>query len=162
MRSARMTRSWLLPALGILGLLFFTGCPEPEGQGPITVDQRQDWQSRRDRDEPVAILRATSSADLVTRQRGLRVMLDEQRDVMNRLSRETSLSRVSTGMADRLRNALSECDGDLDGIARDISALSSEEGMALDDIRDQQDTLKDRLRRVAARLARMESALRAE
>ena len=146
--------------LGVFGVLFFTGCPEPEGQGPITVvDQPRpiEREEQVDRDDD---LRGTSSADLVTRQRGLRVMLTEQRDVVQRLSRETSVSRVSTSTADRLRTALAECDRDLDGVERSISLLSNEDAMPLEEIRSQQDELKARLRRVAARLARMESALK--
>lgn len=141
-----MTR-WLT---ALLGCLFLAGCPQampPEPPGPIVVQQDDPRDFRDD---------SSDGAEAQTRQRALRVMAAEQRSVVTRKMR---FVRIDTRTLERIREALSTSDQDLSSIERAIDALGQDDSLSSADRKERQDELKDRLRRIATRLALMEAAI---
>jgi hypothetical protein len=150
-----MTR-WLTALLGCT--LFLCGCPQeavppepPEPPSPIVVVQ-DDPRDRRDD--------VSDGTEEQTRQRGLRVMAAEQRNIVNALDQQTRFVRTSTRMTERVRAALLASENELTSIDRAIEALGRDDSLSPQDRHQQQDELKARLRRLASRLALMETALR--
>jgi hypothetical protein len=147
-----MTR-WLV---ALLGSAFLLGCPPerppwpPWPPGPVEVEERG----------PGVAEESSVVGDEETRQRGLRVMAAEQRAVVIKLDEATRFSRVSTRMTERVRAALATSDQELTTIERAIDALGREDSLSFDERHARQDELKERLRRLASRLEKMETALR--
>jgi hypothetical protein len=151
-RWSLMTR-WLTALLGCT--LFLAGCPQealppepPEPPSPIVVvpdDRRDD---------------SADDAEEQTRHRALRVMAAEQRNIVNTLDQQTRFVRTSTRMTERVRAALIASESELTSIDRAIDALGRDDSLSPQDRHERQDELKVRLRRLASRLALMETALR--
>src|SRR4051812_9201746 len=105
-----MTRS-LTALTALLGCtLFLAGCPQaplapepPEPPGPVVVEP----DDRRDARDNV-----TDGSEEQTRQRGLRVMAAEQRNIVNALDQQTRFVRTSTRMTERVRAALLASDSE--------------------------------------------------
>jgi hypothetical protein len=142
----------------LLACLFAFGCsqnipPEPpEPPRPLVVVEPDDPLP-----PPVS---PVSAADQDTRQTGLRVMATEQRALLQALENETRFERTSFGAHTRVRQALFETHRDLSAVERAISVLGDDESMSAEDRHVRQDELKERLRRLATRLALMENAVR--
>lgn len=144
-----MTR-WLT---ALLGCLFLAGCPQlppepPPPPPPLAVvpdDVRDD---------------SSDGAEDQTRQRALRVMASEQRDVVNALDQQTRFVRVASRTTERVRAALIASERELSSIERAIDQLGRDDSLSAQGLRERQAELKDRLRRLASRLALMETAFR--
>ena len=104
----------------LLGCLFLAGCGEtlppqpplaPDPPGPIVVVQEP-------RDD------AADGTEAQTRQRALRVMATEQRDLMNELGQATRFVRTSSTMTQRVRSALSTCEDELTSIESGIASVA--------------------------------------
>jgi hypothetical protein len=148
-----MTR-WLT---ALLGSLFLAGCPQalppepPEPPGPIVVVQDE----RRELPDD-----SSGGAEEQTRHRALRVMASEQRSIVNALEQQTRFARISTRTNERVRAAVFASEQELTSIERAIDALGRNDSLSSEDRHERQDELKERLRRLASRLALMETALR--
>ena len=145
-----MTR-WLT---ALLGCLFLAGCPQaipPEAPGPILVlpDDGRDV-----RDEP------TDGSEEHTRQRALRVFASEQRTLVSSLDDGLRFVRTRTSTMQRLREALVSNERELSSIERAIDLLGHDDALPSDERRERQGDLKERLRRLASRLAILETTLR--
>ena len=146
-----MTR-WLT---ALLGCLFLAGCPQlppvppqpPEPPGlPVVPDEVPNDGSHGDV-EP-------------TRHHALRVMASEQRNVVNALDQETRFVRASGRATDRVRAALVASERELSSIDRAIDGLGRNDSLSSETRHAREDDLKDRLRRLASKLALMETVLR--
>ncbi|MBX3190554.1 MAG: hypothetical protein KF819_26370 [Labilithrix sp.] len=148
-----MTRSLLVVASSIV-LAGLVGCSGSHRDSefpdrPIVIEDRErDRDDRDDRDEE-------------TRRTALRIFAAEQRSALESLDDETRFVRASSGTARRVREAIVTTSRALGDIEHDIATLDrSMEDMSRSEIRERQDDLKDRLRRVATRVSNIELAVR--
>jgi len=145
-----MTR-WLA---ALLGCLFLAGCPQaipPEEPRPILVLPDDGRDVRDD---------SSDGADEQTRQRALRVFASEQRSVVNGLEDGVRFVRVGSRTRERLRAELVSSERELSSIERAIEVLGRNDSLSFEDRHQRQDELKDQLRRLASRLALLETTLR--
>ena len=145
-----MTR-WLT---ALLGCLFLAGCPQlppvpPEPPSPPDLPVVPDEVSN----DP------EGAAEQI-RHHALRVMASEQRNVVNALDQQTRFVRAGGGTLERVRAAVVVSARELSSIDRAIDELGRNDSLSSEARHEREDELKERLRRLASRLALMETVLR--
>lgn len=154
-----MRRSLGAMVVGLLGLVA-VGCapslpPEPLWPPPpdpiAIVDEPRPVVVESDR---------TTRADEATRQGALHVFASEQRAVLAAMKEQRPFIRTAVSTRSRLRSVLAESERDLESIEREIARIENDDTLSFADRHGLQDEAKDRLRRLATRLSRIEGVMR--